>query len=122
MSLVAVPVIVSGIVTFFECAALIVAVIIAAPPSSAIVVLSGAILLTLGLSSLIKFKVTSVVVVVALTSVPKVSIIVSIGSTVESSFPFVEIVTVPVVEPAAILIGLAVMVYSSVIVAVPLIV
>ena len=82
-----------------------VAVIIAAPPFSAIVVLSGAILLTLGLSSLIKFKATSVVVVVALTSVPKVSIIVSIGSTVESFFPFVEIVTVPVVAPAAILPG-----------------
>ena len=89
-----------------------VAVITAAPPFSTIVVSSSAILLTLGLSSLIKFKVTSVVLAVALTRVPKVSIIVSIGSTVESSFPFVEIVTVPVVAPAAILIGLSVMAVS----------
>ena len=60
--------------------------------------------------------------VVAFTRVPRVNIMVSRGSTSLSSFPFVEIVTVPVVEAAAMLIGLAVMVYSSVMVAVPLIV
>ena len=46
---------------------------------------------------------------------------VSTGSTSVSSNPFAEIVTVPVVSPAAILSGLADIVYSSVIVAVPLI-
>ena len=64
----------------------------------------------------------SVALVVAFTRVPNVSIIVSRGSTSLSSLPFEDIVTVPVVEPAAIVIGLAEMVYSSVIVAVPLIV
>ena len=38
--------------------------------------------------------------------VPKVKTIVSMGSTSVSSKPFVDIVTVPVVEPAGIVIGL----------------
>ena len=84
----AVPVIAIGRVTFLECAALIVAVIILTPAFSAIVVWSKAIALITGLSSLIKFKVTSVVLVVALTRVPKVSLMVSIISISVSFFFF----------------------------------
>ena len=76
-------------------------------------------LLTLGLSSLKRFKVTSVSLDVALTNVPKVKIMVSIGSTAVSSNPLVDIVTVPVVDPAAIDIGLDETVNSVVSVAVP---
>ena len=50
--------------------------------------------------------------VVALVSVPKVNIIVSVTSTSVSSFPLVEIVAVPVVAPAAMVIGESVIVYS----------
>ena len=110
---------VKGIDTFFECAALIVAVIVLVLPFSAIVLAIKLISLTLGLSSLNKFKVTSVSVEVTLTSVPKVKTIVSIGSTSESFNPFVEIVTVPVVDPGAIVIGLVETVNSLVSVAVP---
>ena len=81
--------------------------------------LSYSILSKVGLSSLSKLSVTSVSVVVEFTSVPKVSIIVSISSTLLSSSPLVEIVTVPVVDPAAIFIGLSLIMYSSVSVAVP---
>ena len=54
-------------------------------PSSSIVSVSKLIASTLGLSSLKRFKVTSVSAVVALTKVPKVKIMVSIGSTSVSS-------------------------------------
>ena len=51
--------------------------------------------------------------------VPKVKTIVSMGSTSVSSKPFVDIVTVPVVEPAGIVIGLVDIVNSVSLVAVP---
>jgi len=64
--------------------------------------------------------VTSVSDVVAFTRVPKVKIIVSIGSTSVSSKPFVDIVAVPFVNPAGIVNGLEDTVNSVVSVAVPL--
>ena len=76
-------------------------------------------LLTLGLSSLKRFKVTSVSLDVALTNVPKVKIMVSKASTSESSNPLVDIVTVPVFNPVAIVIELDETVNSVVSVAVP---
>ena len=96
-----------------------VAVIVLVLPSSAIVSVSKLTASTVGLSSLKRFKVTSVSVVVAFIKVPKVKIIVSIGSTSVSSKPFVDMVTVPFVEPAGIVIGLEETVNSEVSVAVP---
>ena len=64
------------------------------------------------MSSLNKLSVKLLVSLVALVTSPKVIIIVSIISTSVSSFPFVEIVAVPVVCPAAIVIGESVIVYS----------
>ena len=66
----AVPVIVKGIITFLECTALKVAVIVLVLPFSSIVVAFISILSTVGLSSLKRFKVTSVSVEVTLTKVP----------------------------------------------------
>ena len=111
--------IVNGIVTSFEWAALIVAVIVLTLPSSAIIPVSKSIVLTLGMSSLKRFKVTSVSLDVALTNVPKVKIMVSRASTSESSNPLVDIVTVPVFNPVAIVIELDETVNSVVSVAVP---
>ena len=116
---VAVPVIVNGIFTFLECASLIVAVSVLVIPSSAIVSAFNSMLLTLGLSSLKRFKVASVSLEVTLTNVPKVKIMVSIGSTAVSSNPLVDIVAVPVLTPGAIVIELEDTVNSVVSVAVP---
>ena len=114
-----VPVIVNGIFTFLEWASLKVAVSVLVVPFSKITSLSNSILFTLGLSSLRRFKVTSVSLEVTLTNVPKVKIMVSKASTAVSSNPLVDIVNVPVVDPAAIDIGLDETVNSVVSVAVP---
>ena len=86
---------------------------------SLILNLSAATLVTVGLSSLIKFNVTSVTSVVALTNVPIVIIIVSFSSTSVSSLPFVDMVIEPDDLPADIVIGLSDIVYSVSLVAVP---
>ena len=104
---------------FFEWAALIVAVSVLALPSSKIVVAFKSRLSTLGLSSLKSFNVNSVSEDVTLTRVPNERTIVSIVSTSESSKPFVDMVIVPVVDPAGIVIGLEETVNSVVSVAVP---
>ena len=96
-----------------------VAVKIETPLFSSIKSLSADIPVILGLSSLVRYSVISLIVVVAFSSVPKETTIVSLISTSVSSRPFVEITIEANDWPAVIIKGLSEIVYSVSLVAVP---
>ena len=110
MPSVAVPVRTSGITTSVELALFMVIVSVFVVPSSKESA-AAVIEVTVGVSSLSKFNVTSVTDVVPFVSVPIVNIIVSITS-ISVSCSAAVIDTVPVSEPAAIVIEAALTEYS----------